>query len=72
VEQACQGNQAAAKVIHDMQNEGNIFLAHSILESAKQTNGPNAPYAVAWMYDTGKGLIKAPRQARIWDEKTAR
>ncbi|MGE8560159.1 MAG: hypothetical protein ACN6NJ_04310 [Acinetobacter sp.] len=38
--QAYNGNQAAAKVIHDMQNEGNIFLAHWVLESAKQTNDP--------------------------------
>jgi TPR repeat protein len=70
--QAYKGNQVAAKVIHDMQNEGNIFLAHWVLESAKQSNAPNAQYAVAWMYDTGKGLIKDPHQARIWYEKAAK
>ena len=70
--QAYNGNEAAVKVIHDMQNEGNIFLAHWILDVAKKTNDPSAQYAVGWMYDTGKGLIKDSHQAQIWYEKAAK
>ena len=55
-----------------MQNQGNIFLAHWVLESAKQTNDPNAQYTVGWMYSTGKGLLKDPHQAQIWYEKAAK
>lgn len=69
--QSYNGNNEANQVITKMQAEGNIFLAHWVLEMAKQSHDAAAEYAVGWMYDTGKGLIKDKNQARIWYEKSA-
>jgi FOG: TPR repeat, SEL1 subfamily len=55
-----------------MQQDGNIFLAHWVLDLAKKTHDPAAEYTVGWMYDTGKGLIQDKHQAQIWYEKAAK
>ncbi len=70
--QAYQGNPHADQVIRKMQQDGNIFLAHWVLDLAKKTHDPAAEYTVGWMYDTGKGLIQDKHQAQIWYEKAAK
>ena len=69
--QSYAGNTEANQVISKMQADGNIFLAHWVLDMAKQSHDAAAQYAVDWMYDTGKGLIKDKNQARVWYEKSA-
>lgn len=69
--QSYNGNVEASQVIRKMQDDGNIFLAHWVLEMAKQNRDAAAEYTVGWMYDTGKGLIKDQNLARIWYEKSA-